>query len=81
MGNQIMSKLLIGNFLKQVKRQVVLEDEKLYKLLGVKWYGQGMFLREEKFGNDIKAEKLYLVHTGDFVYNRLFAWKSSFAIV
>lgn len=73
--------MLIGDFLKQVKRQVILEDNKKYKLLGVKWYGQGMFLREEKYGKEIKAEKLYRVHTGDFVYNRLFAWKSSFAIV
>lgn len=71
----------IGDYLNQVRRQVVLEDNQLYKLLGVKWYGMGMFLREEKYGKDIKADKLYRVKKGDFVYNRLFAWKSSFAIV
>jgi type I restriction enzyme S subunit len=71
----------IGHYLKQVKREVRLEDGKEYKLLGVKWYGQGMFLREIKKGKEIKADKLYQVKEGDFVYNRLFAWKSSFAIV
>lgn len=71
----------IGSHLSQVKREVLLEDEKTYKLLGVKWYGQGVFLREEKRGSEIKAKKLYRVKTGDFVYNRLFAWKSSFAII
>lgn len=81
MINQIKDAALIGDYLKQVKRQVRLEDNKKYKLLGVRWYGQGMFLREEKLGKEIKADKLYRVHTGDFVYNRLFAWKSSFAIV
>lgn len=72
---------IIGDYLKQIRRQVILEDHIKYKLLGVKWYGQGMFLREEKYGKEIKAEKLYQVKKGDFVYNRLFAWKSSFAIV
>jgi type I restriction enzyme S subunit len=81
MGDNGNSRWVIGDILKQVKRQVKLEDNKRYKLLGVQWYGKGMFLREEKLGKDIKADKLYRVHTGDFVYNRLFAWKYSFAIV
>ncbi|MFO1481465.1 MAG: restriction endonuclease subunit S [Turneriella sp.] len=71
----------IGDFLRQVRRTVVLKPKEKYKLLGVQWYGKGMFLREEKLGSEIKADKLYRVHTGDFVYNRLFAWKYSFAIV
>ncbi|MBP7583464.1 MAG: restriction endonuclease subunit S [Spirochaetes bacterium] len=75
------NKRFIGDFLKQVRREVILKDNVQYKLLGVMWYGKGMFLREEKYGKEIKAEKLYRVNKGDFVYNRLFAWKSSFAIV
>ena len=71
----------IGKFLKQVKREVILDDNTAYKLLGVKWYGKGAFIREEKTGKSIKAKKLYQVKTGDFIYNRLFAWKSSFAII
>jgi type I restriction enzyme S subunit len=31
-------------------------------------------------GAAIQAETLYRVETGDFVYNRLFAWKGSFAV-
>lgn len=78
---EVANKSTIGDFLKQVRREVTLENKKKYKLLGVKWYGQGMFLREEKYGHEIKANKLYQVRKGDIVYNRLFAWKSSFAIV
>lgn len=66
-------KPIIVKYLRQVKREVRLEDDKEYKLLGVKWYGQGMFLREIKKGREIKADKLYQVKEGDFVYNRLFA--------
>jgi type I restriction enzyme S subunit len=71
----------IKDYLTQVKREVVLDDSTSYKLLGVRWYGEGVFLREEKNGKSISAKKLYKVKEGDFVYNRLFAWKSSFAIV
>ena len=49
-------------------------------MLGVRWYGEGLFVREEVFGHEVAAAKLHLVQSGDFVYNRLFAWKGSFAI-
>lgn len=80
MGKQE-SNYFLGDVLEPVRREVRLEDGKVYKLLGVKWYGLGVFVREEKTGKEIKADKLYQVKTGDFIYNRLFAWKSSFAII
>lgn len=43
-------------------------------------YAQGLFVKDEKSGQSIKASTLYRVNAGDFVYNRLFAWKGSFAI-
>jgi len=71
----------IGNALKEISREQRIDSNAKYRLLGVKWYGKGVFLREEKYGHEIKATKLYQVKNGDFIYNRLFAWKSSFAIV
>jgi type I restriction enzyme S subunit len=50
-------------------------------MLGVRWYGEGLFVREELHGYEIAASKVHVVRQGDFVYNRLFAWKGSFAIV
>ena len=38
-----------------------------------------MYIKHRKLGSEIKASKLYRVEPGDFVYNRLFAWKGSFA--
>lgn len=71
----------IGDVLSLVKRQVVLDANTTYNLLGVRWYGKGAFVRETKTGREIKAKKLYRVKAGDFIYNRLFAWKASFAII
>ncbi len=71
----------IGDVLKEVSREKRLDPNTKYRLLGVKWYGKGVFLREEKYRNEIKATKLYEVKQRDFIYNRLFAWKSSFAVI
>jgi type I restriction enzyme S subunit len=57
---------------------VVLDRE--YSLLGVRWYAEGLFVREQRAGIEIAAKKLYRVESGDFVYNRLFAWKGAFAL-
>ena len=46
----------------------------------VHWYAEGLYTKERKPGSEIAAEKVYRVEEGDFVYNRLFAWKGSFAI-
>ena len=46
----------------------------------MRWYGHGLFVKEVKPGHAIRAPKVYRIQQGDFVYNRLFAWKGSFAI-
>ena len=46
----------------------------------VRWYGEGLFVREQRHGRDVKA-KCYALEPGMLVYNRLFAWKQSFAVV
>jgi type I restriction enzyme, S subunit len=69
-----------GDVLEPVSRPVQVEPDKVYRNLGVQWYAKGLFVREEKPGYDIRAKELYQVEVGDLVYNRLFAWKGSFAI-
>jgi len=71
----------IGNLVEQVERWENVEKHKPYRQMGVKWYAQGVFERETKKGSQIKAVKLCRIEKGDFVYNRLFAWKGSFALV
>lgn len=65
----------------QVRRRVAVQPGLTYPLLGVRWYGKGSFLREEATAETAKARHYYQVRAGDFVYNRLFAWKASFAVI
>jgi type I restriction enzyme S subunit len=70
----------LGEVLTQVARPEAVDAGKAYKMLGVRWYGGGLFVKDALFGHQIAAQKVYAVHEGDFVYNRLFAWKGSFAV-
>lgn len=71
----------LGDVLEQVNRFEKVHPDTEYRLLGVKWYAEGVFERERKLGKAIAAKQLNRVEEGDFIYNRLFAWKGSFAVV
>lgn len=49
-------------------------------LAGVRWYGEGVFERERRAPSQLSSKYSRLID-GALVYNRLFAWKQSFAVV
>jgi len=71
----------LRELLKQVAERVPVEEEGEYKMLGVKWYGEGTFHRETVKGGSLSAAYVTPVVPNAFIYNRLFAWKQSFAVV
>ena len=71
----------IRNLVSQLSEKHPAEANKTYKLAGVRWYGKGIFHRETVEGNDISSKYLFPLIPNSFIYNRLFAWKESFAIV
>lgn len=75
------SMVCLGEVLKPVKRPVAVEQDKEYRTLGIRWYGNGAFLKASKPGSQILTKKLNAVASGDVTYSKLFAWKGSFAVV
>lgn len=73
--------LKVRTFATQVLEKEIVKPNSEYKLVGVKWYGEGTFHRETVLGKDISARILTPLVKNAFLYNRLFAWKASFAIV
>lgn len=71
----------ISDLVIQRKKSEQVEDGREYQLLGVRWYAKGPFIREVVNTSNSKATKLFPVKVGDFIYNRLFAWKGSFGLV
>jgi len=71
----------VSQFVRQVEQRVRVEAGKEYPMIGVKWYGEGTFLRETVKGEALSAAYVTPVIPNAFIYNRLFAWKGSFAVV
>jgi len=70
----------LGEILTPVSRPEPIDPQKTYRILGAHWYAEGLYTKDVKTGAEIRADKLFRVEKGDFVYNRLFAWKGSFAV-
>ena len=71
----------VRNIVKQVSERILVEHGKEYRMAGVKWYGEGVFHRETVLGEEMSAKYVTPLVVNAFIYNRLFAWKASFAVV
>ena len=71
----------MGELLKQNSAIEAVRADRLYRLLGVRLEGKGVFVREEKLGRQIRARVLHRVESGDFMYSRLFAWRGAFGVI
>lgn len=70
----------LSEILTPVSRPEPVDFQKSYRILGAHWYARGLYIKNVKTGAAIQAKKVFRVEKGDFVYNRLFAWKGSFAM-
>jgi type I restriction enzyme M protein len=74
------SPALISSLLEEIHDAAKITPDKTYRLMGVRWWGEGAFVREEKLGKNLKGT-IYRVSPGCLIYNRLFAFKGSFAVL
>jgi len=73
--------LPVSAFATQLENKEKVEPEGECRMAGVRWYGEGVFHRETVLGKELSANYLYPLKPGAIIYNRLFAWKASFAVV
>lgn len=76
-----MSRAKVGDLVVEMRDQHRLVNDSSYQILGVRWWGGGTFVREIKQGRDVKSQSLFMVRAGEIIYNRLFAFRGSFAVV
>lgn len=70
----------LNEVLRPISRPILVEPTATYSILGAHWYAGGLYIKDILPGSQIQARNLYRVEKGDFVYNRLFGWKGSFAV-
>lgn len=70
----------IGDFLKRIKRPVLIVDDAEYKLVTIRINHKGVVLRELKRGAEIKSN-MYEVRNGDFILSGIDARNGAFGII
>lgn len=75
------TKVRVSDLLYETSDRIRLEDEETYRLVGVRLWGKGAFVREEKLGKNIKSRYLYEIRQGWLIYSRLFASRGAFSMV
>lgn len=73
--------LPVSSFAIQIENKERVDPESKYRMAGVRGNGGGVFHRETVLGKEQSATYLYPISPGTIIYNRLFAWKASFAVV
>lgn len=71
----------VDDLLVETAEKTRLDDDTSYRLVGVRLWGKGAFLRGEKLGKEIKAAHLHELRAGWLIYSRLFARRGAFAVV
>jgi restriction endonuclease S subunit len=62
-------------------RLISVIDDREYRCGGVRLHGKGLFIREHKYGIEIKKKFVqHVVNAGDIVYSTLFAKSGAFAV-
>lgn len=71
----------LSSVLKRIKEPVVIEDEKRYKRITVRLYGQGVIERDELYGKDIGTKRQFIAREGQLIISRIDARNGAFGIV
>jgi len=71
----------IGEFLRQSRDEVIVQDDVEYKQLTVKTKGEGLCLRGTKRGRDIGTKRQWQVRKGQFVLSKIDARNGAMGIV
>lgn len=71
----------LSKVLTRVKKPVMVDDDKLYKRITVRLYGQGVLQRDEVPGREIGTKRQFVAHAGQLIISRIDARNGAFGIV
>ncbi len=71
----------LSQFACPVVRPVSVQPGRLYRTLGVKWWGEGAYERETIDGSQTAAKTLSLIREGDLIINKIWVRHGSIGVV
>lgn len=69
----------LGSALKRIKRPVNLDSSTMYREIGIRSHGKGIFYKEERTGSSIGEKSVFWVEPDCFIVNIVFAWEQAIA--
>ncbi len=70
----------IKNYISRVGVAVNVEPEKLYREIGIRSHGRGLFHKEPVTGKSLGNKRVFEIHVPAFVVNIVFAWEHAIAV-
>lgn len=70
----------LGDALREIHRPVLVANLDEVHYAGVRWYAEGVYVREAVPASNVKAKSLTELRSGDVTYNRMWATKASFGV-
>lgn len=71
----------LGTVLRPVPRPVAVRPDDVYREIGIRSHGKGIFHKAPVSGLELGSKKVFWVEPGDFVLNIVFAWEGAVAIL
>ena len=74
-------KVRLGDVLKYVARPINVQADKIYREIGIRSHGKGIFHKQPVTGLELGNKRVFWVQPGDFVLNIVFAWEGAVAVL
>ena len=71
----------LGEVLQVVTRPVSVQADRMYRQIGIRSHGKGVFHKEAVPGIDLGNKKVFWMEPGDFVINIVFGWEGAIALL
>lgn len=70
----------MGDVAPLVRRPVTIETDQVYREIGARAFGRGLFAKPPLRGDSLTWQKLFLIEAGDLVISNIKAWEGAFAV-
>jgi len=70
----------LGELIGQVRRDVDVSPSEMYREIGIRSHGRGIFHKNPVQGIQLGDKAIYQIEPGDFVLNIVFAWEGAIAL-
>lgn len=70
----------VDSFVKRINSPVAVEPDCMYRQIGVRSHGKGIFHKEPVTGKSLGEKRVFWVHSPAFVVNIVFGWEQAVAL-